>query len=331
MSVGRPCHLCDAWPAAGIRARSRRRVSVSSGVLPSEVSLFGIGDVLTAWELDPVPTIGVGLVGLGYLAAWRRVGPGRPRRSLAAFGAGLLVVLVAINGPPDALSDTSFSAHMVQHLLMVLVAAPLLLVGAPVSLLLRADPRWLPRRVLAGILRSRAIHLVSRPVVTFALFAAVLVGSHFSPVYNLALEWDAAHQLEHVAYLVTALLFWWPAIGTDPGPRKPSHPARLLYLLLIMPVMALPGVAIAATDELLYPYYAAHPPPWGASAIQDQHLAGTLMWIIGMITMPPSLALVLLRWLDEDDRDEARLTARSSAAHIGRTSPPTPLTAEGAR
>jgi cytochrome c oxidase assembly factor CtaG len=156
------------------------------------------------------------------------------------------------------------------------------------------------------------------------------VGSHLPPLYNRALESDTVHQLEHQAYLVTALMFWWPAIGTDPGPHKPSHPARVLYLLLSMPVMAFLGVAMAGADQLLYPHYAAHAPPWDATALEDQHLAGTLMWIVEMVTMPPTLALVLLQWLDEDDRKHARLTATSRASHTGGTPPTTPRTPERA-
>jgi putative membrane protein len=281
--------------------------------------VFGVRDALSAWVLDPTPTIGVLVAGLGYALAVRRLsassgGAPWPRQRALAFGAGLLVLLVSIDGPPDALADTSFAAHMVQHLLIQLVAAPLLILGAPVTLLLRADPRWLPRWALGRALRTPAVHLLSRPLVTFTAFTVVLVGSHLSPLYDLALRHEAVHRTEHVAYLVTACLFWWPAIGVDPGPAKPTHPMRVLYLLLVMPVMTFLGVAIASANRVLYPHYAANPPPWGASALADQQLAGTLMWISGMVTVPPLLVLVLLRWLDQDERDAARRASGRSAA-----------------
>ena len=270
--------------------------------------------MLTAWEIDPAPTIGIGVAGFAYLAALRRVRSpqsrkGWPRGRLAAFGAGLLVLLVAIDGPPDYFAPSSFTAHMVQHLLIQLVAAPLLLLGGPIGLLLRANPPWLPRRTLGRALRSRAVRVISDPRITFTLFAVIVVGSHLTPLYNLALERDWVHQLEHVAYLLTALLFWWPAIGVDPAPHRPSYPVRMLYLLLIMPVMAFLGIAIADAGRVLYPYYAAHPPPWGASALSDQGLAGTLMWESGMLTVVPALGIILLRWLDTDARDQARRDA----------------------
>jgi putative copper resistance protein D len=133
-----------------------------------------------------------------------------------------------------------------------------------------------------------------------------MIGSHLTPIYNLALEREWVHQVEHVIYLLTALLFWWPAIGVDPGPHRLAHPGRVLYLLLIMPVMAFLGVAIISTGRVLYPYYAAHGPLWGATPLSDQRLAGTLMWISGMLIITPALAVAVLRWLDQDALDQAR-------------------------
>jgi putative membrane protein len=274
---------------------------------------------LASWEFDPAPTIGLGLTGLLYLAARRRLRSQRravswPHRRSVAFGAGLVFILIAADGPPDVLSDSSFSAHMVQHLLLQLVAAPLLLLGAPVTLLLRADLRWLSRRTLRRALRSRLVRAVTYPLLAFMLFAVVLVGSHLTPLYNLALEREWVHELEHAAYLFTALLFWWPVVGVDPSRNRPSHPVRLLYLFLSMPVMAFLGVAIVSSERVLYPYYAAHPPPWGATPLADQHVAGLLMWECGVLTITPALAVVLLDWLNQDARDQAK---RDLARHRG--------------
>ena len=160
------------------------------------------------------------------------------------------------------------------------------------------------------MLRSRPVRVLAHPLTALALFTVILVGWHLTPLYNLALEQEWLHELEHVAFFVTALLFWWPAIGVDPAPHRLSHPGRLLYLLLDMPVMAYLGLAIASSSRVLYPYYAAHPPPWGASPLQDQGVAGTIMWIAGTFTMIPAMAVVFLRWLDDDARKQARREAR---------------------
>jgi cytochrome c oxidase assembly factor CtaG len=246
----------------------------------------------------------------GPHAAWVRSPAGRGR--MICFGAGMLAIVVAVDGPPEVLSGVSFSAHMVQHLFLQLVAPPLLLLGAPLGLLLRADPPWLPRRPLVRLLRSRPVRLLAHPVTALSLFTVVLVGSHLTPLYNLALEHEWLHSLEHAAFLVTALLFWWPAIGIDPAPHRLGYPARLLYMFLDMPVMAYLGLAIASSSRVLYPYYAAHLPPWGASALQDQGVAGTIMWISGTFTMVPAMAVVLLRWLDEDARKQAKREGRQA-------------------
>jgi putative membrane protein len=279
--------------------------------------VFGLGDTLSAWVLNPTPVVAVLIAAVGYASAVRALalGPGTapwPRLRTAAFGGGLLAVLVAACGPPDAFADVSFTAHMVQHLLLQLLAAPLLVLGMPVTLLLRADTRWLPRRRLGRALRRPAVRVLSLPTVTFAAFAVVLVGSHLPAVYDLTLRNETVHEAEHALYLATACLFWWTAIGLDPAPGRPTHPTRLLYQLLIMPVMTFLGVAIAGAGRVLYPHYGDNPSPWGASALQDQQTAGTLMWISGMVIIPPLLVLVLLRWLDQEERAAVRTAVRSS-------------------
>jgi cytochrome c oxidase assembly factor CtaG len=272
--------------------------------------MFTLGDALRSWVVDPVPTVGAVVTGVLYLDACRRsVSGGRrpfPRGRAALFLLGLLALLVAVDGPPDVLSDDSFSLHMVQHLLLQTVAAPLLILGAPVTAVLRADPPWLRRRLLARLLRSSGVRLLTHPVTTLGLFAVVIVGTHLTPFYELALEHERVHQVEHLIYLVTALMFWWTAIGVDPAPHRLSYPGRLLYLFLAMPVTAFLGVAIANAQQVMYPHYRLFPPPWGATPLQDQAVAGTLMWVAGMFTIVPALGFLLLRWLDEDTRRQAR-------------------------
>jgi cytochrome c oxidase assembly factor CtaG len=278
-------------------------------------------DLLSSWAFDPVPTAGVVVAGVLYAAAWRRVPATghRGRRVLPVsrpwcFAGGLLALVVAVNGPPDVFAESSFSMHMLQHVLLQLVAAPLLLLGGPVTLLLRADPPWLPRRVLVRTLRSRFVAVVTHPVVAFGAFAVVLVVTHLSPLYELALEHEPVHQVEHLVYLVTALLFWWPAIGVDPAPHRMGHLYRLLYLMVSMPVMAFLGLAIADAGRVLYPSY-AQPTPWGASGLADQQAAGTLMWVAGMFTTVPAVGVVLMRWLDDESRREARAPASGLRGH----------------
>jgi cytochrome c oxidase assembly factor CtaG len=163
------------------------------------------------------------------------------------------------------------------------------------------------------VLHSRVVKAISHPVVAWSLFAIVMWASHFSPLYERALENESIHGLEHLMYLAAALLFWWPVVGIDPAPNRLSHPARILYLFLSMPQTALLGLAIYESDRLLYPHYLVSSARLGLSALGDQHLAGAIMWTTGMFFTVPALALVLLDWMRREEREAARMDARADA------------------
>ena len=267
-----------------------------------------IQEWLSAWSFDAVPTLAALVVGALYASAWRRVParPGRPRSAVppsraVCFLAGLAALLVAVDGPPDVFAELSFSLHMVQHLLLQVVAAPLLLLGGPVTVILRADPWWCPRRVLVRLLRSRVTVVLTNPVTALAGFTLVLVGTHLTGLYELSLRHEPVHELEHVVYLASALLFWWPAIGVDPAPHRIRHAGRVMYLMLSMPVPALLGAAIAGAGGVMYASY-HQPTPWGTDPLADQQAAGTLMWVGGMFTIVPALGVVVMRWLEDEAR-----------------------------
>jgi putative membrane protein len=202
---------------------------------------------------------------------------------------------------------------MGQHLLLTMVAAPLLLLGAPVTLALQASSARVRHRALLPVLHSRTVKAISHPIVAWSLFAIVMWASHFTPLYERALENEAIHGLEHLMYLAAALLFWWPVVGVDPSPSRISHPARILYLFLSMPQTALLGLAIYESNRLLYPYYLVTSARLGLSALGDQHLAGAIMWTTGMFFTVPALGLVLLDWMNREEREAARIDARADA------------------
>jgi putative membrane protein len=152
--------------------------------------------------------------------------------------------------------------------------------------------------------------MLAAPLFGWAAFAAVMWGAHVRPIYEAALRSVPLHAAEHLAFLSAALLFWWPVVGLDPGNVRLSHPARLLYLFLAMPVTALLGLAMYSSDRLLYPYYAAVSGSVGVSPLADQHLAGAIMWEGGMLLTLPALAFVLLDWMRSDEREAERIDAR---------------------
>jgi len=267
--------------------------------------------MFATWRIDPAILFGVGVAAVLYVRADRRVRRDHGERRFPPtrrwhFLAGLGIILVALESPIDTASSTSFAVHMVQHLLLTMVAAPLLVLAAPVTLALLASPPP-KRKRLVSALRSRPVRLLSDPLLGWALFFGVLWGSHFSGLFEASLRNDNVHALEHAAYLVAAVLFWLPLVGRDPVPSKLSYPARILYQFLAMASMAFLGLAIYSANHVLYPTYAAAE---GAKrAIADQQLGGALMWAGGMIFLVPALALVMLDWMRADERAARRVDA----------------------
>ncbi len=269
-----------------------------------------LGGVLLAWNLDPVAILGIASAGAAYawavrLVARRHPGSPHPRRRSVAFGMGLGALALALLSPIDLYAEALFSVHMVQHMLLQLVAAPLLLLGAPVTLALRAaGPRL--RRGLLVVLHSRLVALISFPLVGWLAFAAANFGWHFSPLYNEALDNTWLHYAQHATFVVTAFLFWWPAVGVDPARWRLPHPARLFYLFLAMPLNSFLGVALMNASTVLYPHYASVVRDWGPSVLEDQSLGGLLMWTVGDVAFLLAMAGVVVTWVRHEDRRAAR-------------------------
>jgi putative copper resistance protein D len=198
---------------------------------------------------------------------------------------------------------TLFSIHMVQHLLLMLVAAPLIALSAPVTQLLRAASPEVRRRFVLPVLQSTAFGALGHPVVAWLTFTVVVWASHFSPLFNLALESPGVHQLEHVAFLVSGLLFWWPAVAADPVRHRLAYPARALYLLLQMPVNSFLGMALVFASSPLYPHYATLGAPYGISPLADQQLAGGIMWLAGDVVLIAAVLAVVAAWMRHEERD----------------------------
>jgi len=196
--------------------------------------------------------------------------------------------------------------------LLELVAAPLLLLGAPITLSLRAASTSV-RPWLLGILQSRIVHVISFPLVAWLLFAGVNWGWHFSALYNVALENPALHYVQHASFLVAALLFWWPIVGLDPSPWRMAYPLRLFYLFLAMPQNSFLGVSLMSAGQALYPHYLAAR-SWGPSPLDDQNLGGTVMWVLGDMVFLVAMGLVVIAWARLEDRRTVRLDARLDAA-----------------
>ncbi len=241
------------------------------------------------------PTVVLGLVLLGGLYVYLG-GLAAPRRRVAAFAGGLLVIFGALNGPLHDLSDSSlFSAHMAQHLLLTLLFPPLLLYGTPawvVRPLLR--PRWV---MALG-------RVVTRPVAAAALFTGPIVLWHVPRFYEAALRHHELHILQHLVFLTTAVLMWWPVLSPVPELPRLPYPGQMLYLFLLGIPMSVTGALITLSGGVLYPFYGAAPRTWGLSALADQQIGGLLMWVPGGLVLWLAMTVVWFRWSVWDDRGE---------------------------
>jgi putative copper resistance protein D len=240
-----------------------------------------------------------------------------PRARTAAFLGGLATIAVALLSGIERYDTTLFSVHMVQHLLLMLVAAPLLVLAAPVTQLLRAASPDVRRRWLMPVLHSTPVAAIGHPVVTWLTFTIVTWFTHFSPMFDLALEDRGVHQLEHGLYLASALLFWWPLVAADPTRHRMPYPVRALYVLLQLPVNSFLGMAILFANAPLYPHYASLGSPYGITALADQQLAGGLMWLAGDVAFIAAILAVVAAWMRHEERDapaaERRVEAQRAA------------------
>ena len=267
--------------------------------------------LLLGWTFDPLPTLGIAVATGLWVWAVRRVNAAHPHnpvpraRSVAFLAAMVALAFALLSG--IALYDTAlFSIHMVQHVLLMLVAAPLVALAAPITLLLRVSSPGTRRGVVLPILHSRVMRVLAFPVVAWLVFAVVTWVAHFSPLFDAALEDPLVHQLEHALFFAAALLFWWPAVALDPAPWRMGYPARIGYVFLQGTQNTLLAVVLLSATAVLYPHYETIVRNWGIPALEDQRLAAGIMWIVGDLIFLGATMLLVAGWM----RAEAKATAR---------------------
>jgi len=308
--------LALAAVAALVTWASQAGTALAHGpVPPTPPDLAGL---LLDWTFEPLPTLGLLAAVAWWTWAVRRVNalhPGNqvPGRRSVAFGLGVAALAFALLSGIDRYDTTLFSVHMVQHILIALIAAPLIALSAPITLLLRVASHETRVRWILPVLHSRIVEVIAFPVVTWLLFAAVMWGSHFSKLFDAALEDPLIHDAEHLLFLSTALLFWWPAVALDPGPWRMSHPLRALYVFLQMPQNTFLAVIILAAQAPLYPHYATLVRSWGPTPLEDQMAAAGLMWLVGDLVFLTAILGIVYGWMRSDARDTARQDRRADS------------------
>jgi len=251
--------------------------------------------VLASWQAPPVLTALLAAAALVYLRGWRklsRLRSGRfPTWPLAAFLGGLASVWIAAASPLDAFSSLLLTAHMAQHLMLMVVAPPLLLLGSPYLPILRGLPRTFVREGLGPFLAwpaaKRFGRALTHPWTGLLAMAAAMWGWHVPAAYELALRSSTWHEIEHATFLLASTLFWWPVV--HPWPSRPRWPewSVPLYLLAGDLQNTILAAILVFSEKVIYPTYASAPRLFGLTALEDQAFAGALMWV------PGSLAFLL--------------------------------------
>jgi len=260
----------------------------------------------------PVLSIAVIAVYVWAVRGYRELYPARGFEAwrVLTFILGFVCFGLALSAPVNVLAERSFAAHMAQHVVLMLVAAPLVLLGAPL-LLAVAVPSRDKARMVAGVAGHPVMHAVFAPIVGWVLFVGVLWGAHFSPLYEGALESGWVHVVEHALFITAAFLFWLPVVQVGFVPRPVSFPARMLYLVLMFPQGAFLGLAIYGSRHVLYAHYAT---VLGAAAVGDQQNGGAIMWIAGGFIMFAAFMLVAASWARSE---RAPLDTRANARYSG--------------
>jgi putative membrane protein len=284
-------------------------------------ALVGPDDALRAWPFDPLVILGLATAAVVYaLGSMRLRRAGRwSKRRAAAFWAGAVALGVALLSPLDAVGETLFSAHMAQHLLLVVVAAPLFVVGRPVAKWLAALPAG-PKRTAA---RARAAisfipRALRRPLVAFGVVTVAMWSWHVPTLYEAAVVNEPVHALEHGSFLIASMLAW--SVALRRRRRDVSNAfGRALFLVAHALQGALLGALLVFASTPLYSVHRGGPALWGLTALQDQQLAGALMWIPPAAVYLVAIAVVLFDAFHTMERrtDGADQNLRTDGVRVG--------------
>ncbi|WP_432010842.1 cytochrome c oxidase assembly protein [Streptomyces cucumeris] len=263
---------------------------------------------------DPVFLVGcvvaLGLYGWGAARLWRR-GDAWPVGRLVSFALGVLTIAIAMCTGLNDYGMVMFSVHMVQHMIISMVSPILLLLGAPVTLALRALPaagrgRKGPRELLVALLHSRYMRIITHPAFTIPLFIASLYALYFTPLFDFLMESKPGHVAMMIHFLAVGLVFFWPIMGVDPGPHRPGYVMRMLELFAGMPFHAFFGIALMMATEPMIGTYEHPPASLGIDALSDQNAAGGIAWAFSEIPSVIVLVALVYQWYKSDQRQARR-------------------------
>ncbi|MEV4442906.1 cytochrome c oxidase assembly protein [Streptomyces sp. NPDC049577] len=254
--------------------------------------------------------LGLGLYGWGVVRLRRR-GDAWPMGRVVGFTLGVLSVALVMCTKLNDYGMVMFSVHMVQHMVVSMLSPILILLGAPVTLALRALPaagrgRRGPREWLVALLHSRYMRVITHPVFTIPLFIASLYALYFTPIFDFLMESRAGHIAMMVHFLAVGLVFFWPIMGVDPGPHRPGYVMRMLELFAGMPFHAFFGIALMMASEPMIGTYMHPPASLGIDALSDQTAAGGIAWAFSEIPSVVVLIALVYQWYRSEQRQARR-------------------------
>jgi putative membrane protein len=297
------------------------RLLVGSGTAPAH-PLAPDSPYWRVWPIEPLFLAPVVLAGVLYavgLRRWRPRSRAHPWWRTALFYLGLLTMVGAVDTPLHALAEHHFSAHMVQHLLVMTVGVPLVLLGAPTTPVLRGMPRVLRRQVLTPLAADPLVRGVWRgvthPLSALLVFTVVMVAWHLVPGwYDRATEDAGIHELQHISFVVAAGLYWWNLIDPAPLHAPLGYLMRIIYVVAQGTVQSLIAAFITLADHPLYHFYERATPVFQISPIDDQELGGLIMWVPGQMLDLIVVGVLFAVWWSQAERGQREADERSAAA-----------------
>jgi putative copper resistance protein D len=267
---------------------------------------------LWLWHLGWVPCVLLAAALVLYLMGVARV-PGWSSARTTCFVCGVVVTFLATQSILGAYDMVLFTDHMIQHLLLIMVAAPLFAAAAPIDLAATAL-RGTPQRLVRGFVDGPIGGVVLHPVFGFVAYASFIPATHLSGIMNLTMSHEWLHHLEQIAFLVVGYLFFRHVFGIEKGPR-PLHPGlRLVFLMAAVPVDTFTGLALVMSTHNPFPVFDMVPRDWGMTPLEDVHLGGAIMWIGGDALMLLAMIPATVRWVRYEDRRTIELDAELDAA-----------------
>ena len=257
-------------------------------------------NVWLQWHFHPDIVVGVVLLqgfyilSITVLSSRYNLAPTVDKRKTFLFTMGVLFMYIALSSPIHHLADNYlFSAHMVQHLILLLLVPPLLLTGTP---------EWMWRPIVRYRLTRHIANWLTRPVQAFAISGLILALWHLPPFYNATLTSHTLHVIEHIMFILSAIIMWWPVLSPVIAIPRASYPMQMVYLFLLTLPAGFIGAAITFSPRILYDFYATVPRLWALDVVTDQQIGGLIMKIPGALAFFITMIFVFSLWYQRDNR-----------------------------